>query len=477
MSRLTLPNFIWIPKDKTTKWTVNLNGRDISDDILSASFTRSIIGEEMGFEIELENSGEAYTGEFQSGQVVQFLMDFSSGTTNQFEGKIEFIKKKIGAGYTLNIKGSHYTADLLDVTVSEEFTSTNVSTILRNIISSYMTEFTSTNVETIDVLVDIKWNNKSFLDCVLDLMKLADADCYVDNSKDFHFFRKNSKENFDEALVEGDTLIELYGLGEDSVDVRNKIIVYGESGGLPVIHTSQDSSSQTTYGTKEKIIEDTSVIDEDQAKDFGDAETSQVKNPPSKGSASSHFMEFLNPGDSLWVASTPHDITAKFRLVKYVFYVPDETMEVTFSQEESIPKLFKDRIQKDTQQESISNPNKMLYSYNFAFDNLNKINTAASSNIEATDGNLKTISGNDGTMISITKNTEITVNNGELRVVGENLGTTQFWVSADGTDTGFQRITSLNTLFAITSTGKQLRIKVVFTSSDTRIDSLAFYYK
>ena len=74
--RKTLPQFVWIPVEKNTKWSVLIDSLDVSDDIISAKFTRGIIGEEMGCEIELENSGEAYTGRFIAGNIIQFKFDF-----------------------------------------------------------------------------------------------------------------------------------------------------------------------------------------------------------------------------------------------------------------------------------------------------------------------------------------------------------------------------------------------------------------
>src|SRR3990167_7392984 len=112
MARIELPQFIWIPPDRDTKWIIKIDGTDISDDILSATFTRGIIGEEVSCEIELENSGEAYTGRFSANNIIQFLFDFTGGTTIQWEGKLEEIKSKIGIGFTYNLKGSHYQADL-----------------------------------------------------------------------------------------------------------------------------------------------------------------------------------------------------------------------------------------------------------------------------------------------------------------------------------------------------------------------------
>ena len=477
MARIELPQFIWIPPDRDTKWIIKIDGTDISDDILSATFTRGIIGEEVSCEIELENSGEAYTGRFSANNIIQFLFDFTGGTTIQWEGKLEEIKSKIGIGFTYNLKGSHYQADLLDVTVTAEFNNSNVSDILKNIIDNNLIGFTYNNVETISVTITkIKWNNKLFADCVLDLMNFANADCFVDNNKDFHFFVKNTKENENEAVVWDDGLIELHGLGADSIDVRNKVIAYGEAGGLPVLHTSTDSSSQSTFGVKERVITDTSIISDDQAKEAGDAEIELTKNPPTKGSAETLLMPLLNPGDSLYVVSPPHDITDKFRLVKYTFKLPNETMEVIFHQDIGIPQLFKDRIAKDIAQETITNPFKMLYSYNFTLDDLSQINESASSNISVLDGKLKVMTGSFGIMISKTKTTISNVTKIHLLVIGEAIpSNVTFHISADGTD-NYQQI-NINEETIVSNTGTQFKIKVTINSASVLIDSLALLFK
>ena len=475
MARIELPMFIWFPYDRPTKWTIKIDGVDISDDIHSAVFTRGLIGEEMGCEIELENSGEAYTGRFTFRNIIQLLLDFSGGTSVQWEGRLEEIQKKRGTGFILNIKGSHYTGDLLDVTVIEELSSINVSTALTTIIPTYLPGFTSTNVESINIIADlIKWQNKPFYDCVLDLSNLGNADCYVDNNKDFHFFPKNSKENQFEAVTPYE-ILSLNGLGQDSIDVRNKIVVYGEAGGLPVLHTVNDSSSQGTYGTKEKIITESDVINETQAEEVADAENEALKNPPDKGTAETLMMSQLNPGDSVWISLPEFDITAKFRLARYTFKLPNESMELSFSQDIGIAKMFKDRISKDLSQETIVNPFKMFYSYNFTFDDLTNINQSASNNIEVSNSKLKIVTGTTGTMISLTKTTPVAVNSVHLKVIGTLLSNVVFSVNAEGTD-NYQIITP-DTETVILNTGNQLKLKAVINSALVEIDSLAILYK
>ena len=311
---------------------------------------------------------------------------------------------------------------------------------------------------------------------MLELDIQGDEDSYFDFDKDLHSFKRNQKNNDNEAVVWDDSLINLRGLGTDSAEVRNKITVYGEAGGLPVISTSNDSASQSTFRTKEKIITDNTIVDEALAEEVSAAESAQLKDPVNQGSADTFFMPKLNPGDMIYVISPPHNIHDRFRLVKFVFKVPNETMEVFFNKERSVPKLFKDRIRKDISQETIVNPFNMTNSFNFTFDNENKIDSASSSNIGVTDGNLLRDSGvESGTMVSITKDTPITATKIHLLVTGESLSGTTYFVRADS-QAEFQEV-NVNEEITLGNPGTKLQLEIILTSSTTRVDSAALLYK
>ncbi len=469
--------FVWIPPDRKTKWTCTIAGTDVSDYILSGKFPRGIISEELVCEIELDNSGEQYTNKFGARDTIIFKMDFVDGSTKQFEGEIEEIKRTDTDGlFKLSIKGAHYTSQLLDIMVTDEFTGAQISDIRKNLIDNYLTGFSYSNIETNTTTIDIKFVNKPLLDCFIDLDTIGDEDTYVDNDKDFHSFSRSSKNNDNEAIVWDDSLIELRGLGTDSIDVRNKIVVYGEAGGLPVLFTSTDSSSQTTYRVKEKIITDTSIVDEDQAEAFGNAEKSQLANPLEQGSALCYFMPKLNPADMCYVIYPPYKVHARYRIVKYVFNIPMEQTEVFFNQERSIPNLFKSRILKEMGQETIVNPHKMTHSYNFTFDNENKIDSLSSSNYVLSESKIRKASGVEtGTIISIKKDTPVSVSSVHVLAIGEVLDGATYWIQADS-GAEYQQV-SLDTLESITNIGTELRLKIIITSANTRIDSIAVLYK
>lgn len=351
MPRRRTAGFIWVPPDRTTKWIVTIKGTDVTAYVLSGTFTRSIIGEECGCNIELDNSGEDYTDSFAAGNLIQFKMDFSDGSTVQWEGIVEELKpQQNNNGFILNIKGSHYSGSLLDITVTEEYTGTLVSDILMDLVDNYLEGHTYNNVETINTTASVKWNNKPLLDCVLDLMNLGNCDCFLDNNKDFNMFVKNTKNQPDDStgdrITMKDALIELKGLGTDSIDVRNKVIVYGEADGLPVLWTSEDSESQSSYGVKEKVITDTSIITETQAEAYADAERDQVKTPPTKGSAECLFLPNMKPGYLTYVIHPPHKIHDRYRPIKYTHKSQKKTLKCSFHRKEDCLSYSKKELKK-----------------------------------------------------------------------------------------------------------------------------------
>ena len=475
MPRREEEEFVWIPYDRTTKWDCTIAGTSVKDYILSGKFPMGIISEELVCEIELDNSGEQFN--FSQGNIISFNLDLAAGTTKQFEGEIEEIKKDDKDGlFKLNIKGNHYTSQLLDVMVTEEYPNSAISTIRKNLIDKYLTGFTYANIETNSETLTIKFINKPLLDCFIDLDTIGDEDTYVDNAKDVHTFKKGSKVNDNDAVVMNDSLISLEGLGSDSADVRNKITVYGESGGLPVIHTSEDANSQTAYRTKERIITDTSLDDEDKASSYADGEKEEFKDPIVEGSAECFIMPFLIPAYMTYVIYPPHNIHSRYRVIKYVHKVPNENTEVYLNSTKTISKLFKDRMKKEMGQENINNPHKMKYSYNFTFDNESKIDISASSSYLISESKIrKDSSVESATIISNAKDTPITVSSVHILAIGEVLDGATYWVQANPSAV-YQQIT-LNTLTTVTSTGTELRLKIIITDNNTRIDSIVILYR
>ena len=479
MPRIRKRGFHWIPPDRRTKWSCTIAETDVTNFILNGDFPHGLISEELLCEIELDNSGEDFTDKFKARDEIIFNMDFSDGTTVKFKGELEEALPKDQDGqFKLSIKGAHFTTQWLDVMVSEEYVGAKISDIRKDLIDKYAPDFTYANIEENEDTTDMNFIRLSLLDCFLKLDIEGDEDTFIDFDKDISTFKRESKENDDEAVVWNDSLLLLNGLGTDSAEVRNKIQVLGEVDGLAVIYEAEDASSQTTYRAKEQIITDNSVIDEDQAANLANAETELRKNPKVQGSAECLFMPKLIPGYMTWVVHPPQNIQARYRPVKFVYHVPNEQTTIFFNQERSIPKLFKDRMKKEQSQEKNVNPFKMKRSYLFPYNNESKTDTASTSNITFKDGKIrKTTGAETGVWVSKVKISDIDATSMSLEVIGEDLEGATYEFQADSKADPQSINPNATSATSVLNKGIQIKCIITITSVNTRIDTLGLYWK
>ena len=475
MPRRKEQGFIWIPREKNTVYNIEIEGVDVTTDAIESEWTRAIIGLEAPCKITLIDTDGTYADKYIGGEVVELKLDFDTGTRSQWKGKLESPRKKFGAAYTLELIGSHFQSDLLDVTVTESYDgSMTKDAVYKELLDTYYPTHTYTNVEATTETITINWDNKPFWDCVTDLCGSTN-DAYLDSDKDHHFFAKESKINTTDAIVWGDNLLEIENLGVDTIDVKNRIIVYGEDdNGLPIVYQTNDTASQTTFGIKELIIKDTSIKTYEQAKELGDAELVAQKSTSTDGDVNSIILPDLNPGDMLWITNPVQKVHGQYRLVKYTHKLPVEQTKTIFAKEKTIPQIFKDRKKGEQKLQKITNPFKMTNSYNFPFDDLNNIDSTLSTTIEVAESNLKTSVGATGTMISQLRVATTDLTFVQLKVIGDTISDVDYYISTDNGDT-YQKV-ELETKTSVTA-GTQLRVKVELNSASTRIDSLAVLYQ
>ena len=133
-------------------------------------------------------------------------------------------------------------------------------------------------------------------------------------------------------------------------------------------------------------------------------------------------------------------------------------------------------MKKEMGQENINNPHKMKYSYNFTFDDESKVDISASSSYLISESKIrKDSSVESATIISNAKDTPITVSFIHILAIGEVLDGATYWIQANPSAV-YQQIT-LDTLTTVTSTGTELRLKIIITDNNTRIDSIVILYR
>lgn len=468
---------IWLPRTQNPYYSIEIDGVDVTTEVLDAEFTNGILGIECPCKVTLIDPNGTYAKLYGGGETIEFFLDFVDGTTSSWKGTLETPKKKFGETYLLELIGSNYQSDLLDITVTEEYIDTPADDVLKDIINKYLTGYTTTNVATSDDNLTIKWNNKPLYDCIIDICSNVGFDCYVDTDKDVHFFEQESISNTNESIVWNNNLREIISFGTDNIDIKNRIIVYGEDEtGLPIVYQVDNAASQATYGVKEKVIKDSSIRTYEQAKGQGDGILAQEKEKSNKGEFRCLLLPYLNPGDMIWTTHPIQDIHGEYRIIQYTHKIHGQETNVIISKIKTIPGLFKDRKKAELATENITNPYKMTGSLNLTFDDDTEYDAVASSGVETSEGKLKMESGvGTGIMVSNRRTEANNITTVHLKIIGDYLAGATYKISTN--DGGTYEDVNLEEEIILNSSGKNLRLKITITEENTRVDSVVVMYK
>lgn len=465
--------FIPIPKIRDTHVKIEIDGNDLTNRVKESSFDYPVTRGIGTFSMVLSNAGGQITG-LSSGSVVKFYADNKDGTTEQFRGRIDHIKDNITKkGQVLEIKGRHVAYLLTEFTICYTTTGEKTSQILKDIIDklpdSY--EFTKNNISTTTDSMDVKWDYKPFWDCVLEISKFAEHDCYVDHDLDFHYFPENSIENDKDAIVEGDNLIDSKGWGINDYYEKTRVTVIGQGEeGLPIIYTAVIDNE---IEIREKFIRDSSANTETKVKNLAESKLLEITNYTPQAIIKSFGLETIKPGDNIWILIPRQKVFGQYKIVKIIQkfgsniggWRTDLLME---KEAEEIYQVIESIDKKSDRLINVENVNKFEYSWNFEFNN----DTGIHLTTKITEGVLKTDGSSGGTWISDLKALSEDISMIEFRVKGEKILGTDFFISADN-GAIYNKITSKTSK---TISGRNLRIKVKLNSESTQIYSMVLLF-
>ena len=407
MPEITSSGFIWLPSTTQPIYRITVEENGIEINLTSQAIFIEIedgINELIGrFSFELWNFNNQYTDRFNGMEIVRFYADRgSSATTLRFRGRIEKLSYQRNK---IRTTGRSEALNFMNQTVTQSFTNQECSSILKSLINTYRpdTSFTTTNINASTTNLTINWRQKPFWDVLQDLTTASGFDAYLDSSKDFHFFRKGSIDNDNEAIIHNQNLIEVRDFADDINLVKNRIIVYGaEIDGIQILYTAENASSQNLFGLREEIISDSNITDFQQAKEL--AEFKLSSEPSQVGEVKGVFIPTIQPGEKIRISSPMDTIQpALYNIVSYKHEVGDgrffTTVRMT-KEPRGIVHVMKKMIEDTSKQkETSSNPFEMRFSFNSFFDS----DIGTHSGTEITNGVLKPI-GATGNWISQVEN-------------------------------------------------------------------------
>ena|SRR3990167_990243 len=429
------------------------------------------------FEFSIWNHTGNYTDVWSGNEIVRYYSDYAAtATTLRFRGRIEKVS------YTENmvrVSGRSEALRLMEVTVTKSYTNQETSVILIDLISNYGSEYTTSNVNISTTSLTINWFQKPFWECVQELCKAANFDCYLDANLDIHYFESSTVRNTTDAIVHDINLLETGEFAKDVTQVRNRIIVYGASQeGTQIVYTAEDTTSQTSYGVREEIIKNDNITSYTSARELGDSKLADSKNPPIVGDVKTILLATIQPGEQVQISDPDNGLDKNYYdIISYTHDINNEqgdysTILKINKEPRRISHLFKAMLERETsKQETNINPYEMRQSYDFLFNE----DSGTHSTTQINTGVLKISSGGSGTWVSPTRTAGSNISQAYLIGTGSTLTGATFEVSNDGGIT--YRNILIRERITFVTVGSLLVIRITLTDTTTEIDSLSVQYK
>jgi len=473
-----IPIHVFIPPQEHPDYKIEVIRTDsttdnVTDNVTDFSFIKQATSGVGDFTVTIDNGNEEYSYVWDNGNTVYLYIDYGTPTSKRFTGKIDKIS---GQHNNIVLKGRHKAGEILEVTVTKDYSNIEASVIFKDLIDTYLSGFTYTNVATSTTNVTIKWSQKPLMDCFKDLCDRAGFDFFADADLDFHFFEAKSVMNTEEAVVHNDNLFETSDFGEDISQVRNRIIVYGQPlENTTLMHTAEDTDSQDTHGLKEMIVSDTNLTTYEQVKERAEAELTIGINPPIIGDLTSFMLPSIEAGELLRISDPANTVApSAYKVIKVEHKYDGFPQSIVTIEKERVDlsSVMKSRYVSAQEQSDIVNQYEMRYSYNLDFNDDG--NTDSHDGTSVSEGFLIS-SGGSGTFTSASRIATADITQAQIIVTGSGLEGTEYWLSNDN-GISYESIDK-NELLTFSSTGKQLKIKIKINSATTQLDSLCILYK
>jgi hypothetical protein len=481
-SRKPIPVFVWIPPRYSPIWKIEVydgtTATDVTAFMISGEYTDGITETIGNFQFKIDNSTEQYSGTFNLYDEIRIYLDYATtATTLKFVGMVERVSK---SGNNIILSGRGSAAKVIGKNITYSATDTARSTILSEIISDNFTSITTNNLESDTTTLTVNYFEKPFWDIVEEICLIGGRDAYIDKDFDFHYFESGSRSNSTEAVVHNYNLIETGDFAPDASSIINKVRVYGaETEGIPLIYTSEDSTSQTTYESKDLKITDTSITTAAQAQSRADYELAKSKDPPTVGTVLSLGLPTISPGEQIRISDPMNGLDPSYYQVhKFVHKFDNDKpfmTELTIQKERtSIPKILRQRVKFEAEIMKNVNPNDLDYSriWDFSTSTGTHSNTEISISTSTGEGVLKTTGGSTGTWISELVSLSSNISAIELRIKGDVISGIQLSVSTDGGIVYTPIVYGTTTIPA----GSNIKVKLVLNSATTQVKALALLY-
>lgn len=475
-----IPGHIFIPPkfSPVAKFEIvtSSNTYDITEAIEECSWTDGATEGIGDFEFKIIDPIKTLSNNVINYSSIKIYLDYgANATTLKFKGKIERSGRE---DYLFVISGRSEGIIVMGKNINYSATNIKKSEALKEIIQSHFPTVSITNIEENTELITMAYSEIPFQEVVNELNG-NDFAFYIDPEGVANYFEKSSRKNLTEAVVEGQNHISTAEFTSDSEETVTKIRVYGkETGGLPLISTSNSSTELTDGIDKEDIIQDDSLTNIEQTQERADNAYLLNKSIPKIGSITSFMLPTISPGEQIKMFVPMDNMDPAFyNVASYTHTYPNFNTTLNVQQKRlDIPKIFSKSKAFESKISGNLNPNDMDYTLLYDFSEDSGIHDGTK--IDITTKTLKT----DGSPTGIWTSDQIdsrsgeNINSVEVRVSGNNLEELRVFLSFNGGLTFTSAYLPSGELPDV-PVGNTIIVRVFIHDVETVVDAVGVYYK
>ncbi len=468
---ITRPGRIWLPQLRyLVKPKIEINDIDITSDILNANYTWSTLRNGLGmFNLTLNNDTRRYLEVYNEGDNVKFYGDFIDASTQIFEAKMEEPRYGFTTGFTTIINGMK-NPELATEPFTKSYKNASASSILQDVLNTaFPNTFTFNNVDsTMTTTLTIDFEEQSVVSILKDILERVKFDGYIDINDDVHTFPDTGKINANEAVIQGQNILNISPFGKDTLQRRNIVRSYGaEVEDCPIIITK---TTTTDAWNKTEIISSSSTTLDDVSEDVT-SKLNILGTLTQEGGITCSALSTLRPGNRIPCRVPNANIEGQYFIPQYtqIFSTTQGWITNILNNKVLVDISsihFEHKLKEETK--DLKNPNNMKNTLILlTFDNENDIESLGS--VSLSNGELIISSGDTGLMVS---NTFTNVNNFtsvEIRGTPNTdfLQGPSFIEVSNNDGLSWKTISSFKTKTSLSSTGKKGIIRVTEKSDAT----------
>jgi len=466
--------------------TIGGTGTEDGYRVISASGTLRSLRYGVGnFSMLLYNNDAYFNQILQKATLIRCYADHtdpaSAPTNKVFDGRITSIK------YALSPDNNRYmivyginAPQLARRHITISFTNAQARNALISLIDTFFSGiFTYNNVSTsMTRSVTGEYINQLAIDVISDILKQAGYDGYIDFDSDIHTWAEGTNFNSVESIVYGDNMMAYNEVGQDFIDERNRITVYGGGNeNTMLVRTKDNTALQAESWISSDVITASNLTTISAVDQKASVELLFREQTPLRGQLNAWAgLPTLLPAQSLKCSDQYANMNQNENAVSIVhnFYTTGEW--ITSVEINRIDRSV-DTDVRDTQQ-VVSNINTQNINgmtntiLLFTFEDTTNISSLGG--LQLTNSQLSIATGSQGTLTSTVQVLDENISSIEVRgTPNDDCAASYFQISADGgrtglgtSDTQYNLIGDLNTLFSVTA-GSNVVVTITLVATAT----------